>query len=401
MEYLILGLAGSQPWWYYVIIVLALTHITIAAVTIYLHRNQAHRSVELAPSVSHFFRLWLWMTTGMQTKEWTAVHRKHHAKTETEEDPHSPQIAGIFMVLFNGAGLYKKECQNLETINKYGYGTPDDAIENKLYSKHSVLGILIMLGIDFVFFGMVPGTLVWLAQMFWIPFWAAGVINGVGHYLGYRNFQTTDESRNIVPLAFFIGGEELHNNHHAYPTSSKLSSRWYEFDLGWGYIKLLEAAGLAKVKRIAPRLHRQEDKPVCDLDTLHSIIANRFVVLSEYTHSVRRICKREAAIFCEHHGGKLVQPAVFKKWLSFRTNRLSELEHDALKKLMASSEVLRRIDDLHKELASLWEDGEASVDQLVARLRNWCRKAEESGIESLCNFARDLRGFSSIPQPAA
>ncbi len=393
-----MGVLGHLPAWVYVVAVLALTHVTIAAVTIFLHRNQAHRSVELAPAVSHFFRFWLWLTTGMNTKEWTAVHRKHHAKVETEDDPHSPQVSGILTVLFNGAGLYHKECQNDETISKYGYGTPDDAME-RFYNRYQNHGIIVMLGIDLFVCGLVPGVLIWLVQMVWIPFWAAGVINGVGHYLGYRNFQTTDESRNIVPLALFIGGEELHNNHHAYPTSSKLSSRWYEFDLGWGYIRLLQALGLARIKRIAPRLLRS-DKPSCDFDTLQSIITNRFEVLGEFTDSVRRTCVREAVRLRRLHGGRAIQAGVFQKWLAFRNTTLSDAEHESLSHLMDRSDLVRRIRDLNTELASLWEDREASVDQLLDRLRAWCREAEESGIESLRRFACELRGFSSKPAAA-
>ena len=390
---------GTMPLWAYLVAVLALTHVTIAAVTIFLHRNQAHRSVDLHPAVSHFFRFWLWLTTGLNTKEWTAVHRKHHAKVETDDDPHSPQVAGIFTVLFKGAGLYTEEANKRETTEKYGYGTPDDWIERNLYTRFVNLGIYSMLIIDILVFGIVPGVIIWFVQMMWIPFWAAGVINGVGHYLGYRNFETTDESRNIVPLALFIGGEELHNNHHAYPTSSKLSSKWYEFDLGWGYIRLFEMLHLAKVKRIAPRLHRSE-KPHCDLDTLQSVISNRFEVLAEFTSSVGRTCSQEAAKFRER-GDQMLQRSAFKKWLSARTNRLTEAERKVLKNLLAKSKVMRNIADLNKELTSLWQDSEASLEQLVARLREWCKKAEASGIDSLSKFAYELRGFSSLKQQPA
>ena len=394
------GIVGDLPWWGYVLWTLGLTHITIAAVTIFLHRNQAHRSVDLSPPVSHFFRLWLWLTTGMNTKEWTAVHRKHHAKVETEDDPHSPQVAGIWKVLFLGAGLYHEETRNDSTMEKYGFGTPDDAME-KFYVRFQNYGIYVMLLADFILFGYFAGPVIWLVQMIWIPFWAAGVINGVGHYLGYRNFQTSDESRNIVPLALFIGGEELHNNHHAYPTSSKLSSRWYEFDLGWGYIRMLEALGLAKVKRIAPRLHRSA-KPACDLDTLQSILSNRFEVLAEFGETVKRTCVQEGRKFAAtKKGARSLATGVYRKWLSFRTNRLTPGERESLRELMEHSAVMRKIGEMNKELAAIWEDREASLDQLIERLREWCRKAEGSGIESLRNFALQLRGFSSLPQPAA
>ncbi len=389
---------ADLPWWGFVAVALALTHVTIASVTIFLHRNQAHRSVELAPPVSHFFRFWLWLTTGMVTKEWTAVHRKHHAKAETEDDPHSPQVYGILKVLFMGAGLYHDAARDQATIDKYGYGTPDDWLERNVYSKRTLTGIVIMVAVDIFLFGPLAGVLIWLVQMMWIPFWAAGVINGIGHWFGYRNFQTTDESRNIVPLALVIGGEELHNNHHAHPTSSKLSSRWWEFDIGWGYIRVLQYLGLAKVKRVATKLHRS-DKFSSDLDTFHSIIANRFEVVSEFASSMRRTCAREAREFREKHGVS-VQASVIKKWLSHRSHRLTDLERDSLRKMVENSAVLRKIEKMSEELATLWEDRDATVEQLVERMRQWCHKAEESGIEALRNFATEMRGFSSVPAAA-
>lgn len=382
-------------WYGYVLVALILTHVTIVGVTVFLHRNQAHRSVELHPMVSHFFRMWLWVSTGMNTKEWTAVHRKHHAKVETEDDPHSPQIMGILVVLFNGAGLYRKETKKKETMEKYGFGTPDDWIERKIYTPFQNYGVLLMLVADLVLFGAVPGFLIWLVQMVWIPFWAAGVINGIGHYFGYRNFQSADESRNIVPLGLLIGGEELHNNHHAYPTSSKLSSRWWEFDAGWMYIRILSMLGLARVKRVAPKI-LQKDKPICDLDTLHSVIANRFHVLARFADSMRRTCIAEASEFGHKNGNNIViKPVVFSKWLSLREMRLSEVERDYLKKVIANSAVLKRIGEMRVELVSLWEDKEATSEQLIERMRGWCRQAEESGIEPLKIFACELRGFSS------
>ena len=239
------------PWWGYVVVTLILTHITIAGVTIFLHRHQAHRALELHPVVSHFFRFWLWLTTGMVTKEWAAVHRKHHAKCETADDPHSPQMQGIDKVLWEGAELYREETRKQETLDKYGHGTPNDWIERNLYSKYTRLGITLMLFINFALFGFL-GITVWGIQMLWIPLFAAGVINGIGHYWGYRTFQTEDASRNIVPWGILIGGEELHNNHHAYGSSARLSNRWFEFDIGWLYIRIMEILGLAEVKRLAP-----------------------------------------------------------------------------------------------------------------------------------------------------
>ena len=236
------------PWWGYVVVTLVLTHITIASITIYLHRHQAHRALELHALPSHFFRFWLWLTTGMVTKEWTAIHRKHHAKCETTDDPHSPQILSIGKVVKEGSELYRKESKNLETMERYGHGTPDDWIEREIYSKHSVKGVSLMLIIDLVLFGPI-GLTMWAVQMAWSPFLAAGIINGVGHYWGYRNFQTEDASRNIIPWGILVGGEELHNNHHAYATSARLSNKWYEFDIGWMYICILKSMGLAQVRK--------------------------------------------------------------------------------------------------------------------------------------------------------
>jgi stearoyl-CoA desaturase (delta-9 desaturase) len=271
-------------WGILVLIVLGMTHITIASVTIFLHRCQAHRSLTLHPIVAHFFRFWLWLTTGTITRQWTAIHRKHHAKVETEDDPHSPQVLGIWSVLFGGVLCYVREKNNADTITRYGYGTPDDWIEHNVYSHFPKTGVISMLAFNLLMFGLPAGLIMWGIQMIWIPFWAAGVINGIGHYWGYRNFQPQDESRNIVPLGVFIGGEELHNNHHAFPTSAKLSNRWYEFDVGWLYIRLLEKMGLARVKRVAPKLLSSDSRATCDLDTLQAVIANRLEVVMRFSH---------------------------------------------------------------------------------------------------------------------
>jgi stearoyl-CoA desaturase (Delta-9 desaturase) len=282
------------PWWGYVLVALGLTHITIAAVTIFLHRCQAHRALELHPVVSHFFRLWLWLTTGMVTKEWAAIHRKHHAKCETEDDPHSPQIHGINKILWTGVFLYVKEAFNKETLERYGHGTPDDWMERNVYSSHSILGLFLTGAINVALFGLIPGLLILVVQIVWIPFWAAGVINGVGHWFGYRSYDAADASTNIVPWGILIGGEELHNNHHAFATSAKLSSKWYEFDIGWMYIRIMESLGLATVKKLAPK-PRFEPKAAADLETLHAVIANRYDVLSRYAKSVKKTYAAELA----------------------------------------------------------------------------------------------------------
>ncbi len=281
------------PWWGYLAIALALTHITIAAVTIFLHRHQTHRALDLHPAISHFFRFWLWLTTGMVTKEWVAIHRKHHARVETADDPHSPQIHGIGRVLGAGVLLYTRESRNRETIEKFGRGTPDDWIERHVYSGCPTCGLVLMGFADVAVFGIGPGSLIFGIQMIWIPFWAAGVINGIGHYWGYRNFPVEDASTNIVPWGILIGGEEFHNNHHAHPTSAKLSSAWYEFDIGWMYIRILETLGLARVRRVALAPRFSTGKTACDADTVKAIVTHRYHVLAQYHRSVGDTWRRE------------------------------------------------------------------------------------------------------------
>src|SRR6478735_3204717 len=288
------------PWWGYVVVALVLTHITIASVTIFLHRSQAHRGLDLHPVASHFFRFWLWMTTGMVTKEWVAIHRKHHAKVETPDDPHSPQTRGIKTVLLRGAELYRDESKIRETLEKYGHGTPDDWIERNLYTPFSWQGVGLMLVIDLALFGPIGAT-IWAIQMLWIPITAAGIINGIGHYWGYRNFACNDASTNIVPWGILIGGEELHNNHHAYGTSAKLSSRWYEFDIGWAYIRLLSFFGLATVRKVAPRIKVDRRKAAVDLDTLQAVITHRYAVATAYARSLKVACAAEIAALRQRH----------------------------------------------------------------------------------------------------
>src|SRR4026208_1801519 len=268
------------PWWAYLSIALVLTHVTIAAVTIFLHRHQTHRALDLHPVASHFFRFWLWLTTGMVTKEWVAVHRKHHARVETSEDPHSPQIHGIGRVLSAGVFLYVREAHDRGTLEKFGHGTPQDWIEAHHSPRWALLGPVLMAVMDVAAFGIGAGSLIFAVQMIWIPFWAAGVINGVGHYLGYRNFETQDTSRNLRPVGVLIGGEEFHNNHHAYGSSAKFSSKWWELDIGWLYICALEQLGLAKIKKVAPRASFSRASSTIDLDTLRAVVTNRFYVMT-------------------------------------------------------------------------------------------------------------------------
>ena len=379
------------PWWGYVVYTLIVTHITIAGVTIYLHRHQAHRALELHPIPSHFFRFWLWLTTGMVTKEWAAIHRKHHAKVETVDDPHSPQIFGIRKLLLEGAELYRKESLNLETLERYGHGTPDDWIERKLYSRFTVLGISLMLITNFALFGFI-GLTIWAVQMVWIPFMAAGIINGIGHFWGYRNFQPADASRNIVPWGILIGGEELHNNHHAYGTSARLSNRWYEFDIGWLYIRILEILGLADVKKIAPRLKLDTAKTHCDLATLQAVVTHRYEVLAKYAKSLRATCADEMRAL--RASAVSVDLKALKRWLHIETSTLPAPEREQRERVLKASSRLATVYTMRDELAALWQRSTASKEQLVHQLEDWCRRAEASGIEALQNFSRRLRCYA-------
>jgi len=375
-------------------VTLLLTHVTIAAVTIYLHRCQAHRALELHPVAAHFFRFWLWVTTGMITKEWAAIHRKHHAKCETVEDPHSPQVYGIARVLWLGVFLYVRESHNRETLERYGHGTPDDWLERHVYAKHHFLGLGLMAAADLVLFGVLPGAAVFAVQAVWIPFWAAGVINGVGHYWGYRNWDTPapDASRNIVPWGILIGGEELHNNHHAFPTSAKLSSRWFEFDLGWLYIRVLEALGLARVKKLAPVPRFVAPKAVCDERTLAAVIANRYDVLRRYARSLQRTCAQEIAARRRRAPEEARTLRAVRRSFA-RLQRLSEVERARLAEAVRGSRALALALSMRDELVSLWERSTKSTDQLVQQLQDWCRRAEESGVEPLREFAVRLRAY--------
>lgn len=376
--------------WQHVGVALILTHITIASVTIFLHRHQAHRALELHPVVSHFFRFWLWLTTGMVTREWTAIHRKHHAKVETADDPHSPQVVGIHKVLWGGVFLYVKESRNPDTLARYGHGTPDDWIERHLYSPLTKYGILLMLSLDLLLFGLVPGVLIWGAQALWIPFWAAGVINGLGHFWGYRNYQSEDAATNLFPWGILIGGEELHNNHHAYATSARLSSKWYEFDIGWFYIRVLECLGLATVKKLAPQVKFDAAKAHCDLDTLHAVITHRYDVLTAYAKSLTGTCRAELTRLKARAGAK----RAVTRGLRTHPEHLKAPERAALEIALQQSRVLHTVYAMRDELAQIWARSTASKEQLVQQLEDWCRRAETSGITALQDFSGHLRRYA-------
>jgi stearoyl-CoA desaturase (delta-9 desaturase) len=382
------------PWWGLVIVTLVLTHVSIAAVTIYLHRHQAHRALDLHPLASHFFRLWLCMTTGMVTKEWAAVHRKHHAKCETADDPHSPRIYGINRVLWGGVFLYVKEANNQTTLERYGHGTPDDWLERNVYGSRVKIGLVAMGLINVTLFGIVPGLLMLAVQIAWIPFWAAGVINGIGHYWGYRNWSSADASTNIFPLGILIGGEELHNNHHAFGSSAKLSNRWYEFDIGWMYIRILEMLGLAQIKKIAPRPRFTQAKPVADFDTLQAVITYRYDVLAKYAKSLKNTYAEELRVLRRFAPQDAQVLRGLKRWLNRDEKQLRYEERARLVEALAKSEKLSTVYTMRQELAALWGRSNASREQLLKQLQDWCRRAEASGIRQLEEFSLRLRCYA-------
>lgn len=382
------------PWWGYVLVTLALTHVTIASVTIFLHRHQSHHALDLHPVASHFFRFWLWLTTGTVTKEWASVHRKHHAKCETRDDPHSPQILGIKKVLLQGAELYRMEAKNQETLEKYGRGTPNDWLERNIYSRHTILGIVLMLVIDVLLFGPI-GITIWAVQMIWIPVTAAGIINGAGHYWGYRNFQPADASTNILPWGILIGGEELHNNHHAHIGSAKLSSKWYEFDIGWLYIRSLAVLGLAKIRRVAPKVRLNTSKTVCDIDTLHAVMAHRYEVMARYAKSLRKTYREEIAqLKMRMPGLAKVDLKRVKHWLHADATVLSEQDKLKLGLVIQTSTRLNTAYTLRQELFAIWQRSASTKEQMVNDLEAWCRRAETCGIAALQQFSMRLRYYA-------
>jgi stearoyl-CoA desaturase (delta-9 desaturase) len=381
----------NLPWWGYIIATVILTQITIFAVTIYLHRCQAHRAVDLHPAVSHFFRFWLWMTTGMETKHWTAIHRKHHARVETLDDPHSPQVRGLKMVMLQGAELYRKESRNKETMDRFGEGTPDDWLEKNLYTAHSALGIMIMMGIDLLFFG-VPGLTIWAIQMAWIPFWAAGFINGVGHYFGYRNFECADASRNIIPWALIVGGEELHNNHHTYATSAKFSVKWWEIDLGWLIIRTLQIFGLAKPKRVAPRPVLVPGKSSVDIDTLKAVLTNRFQVMARYTKDVLLPVFRDERRRTGNAGRALLSR--LRTPLIRESSLVPVSDQQQLDQALVNYRTLNVVYQFRLKLQNIWAFSTASPTELVASLEDWCREAEATGITALQAFVPHLKEYA-------
>ena len=376
-------------WWQIVLFALALTHVTMISVTVFLHRHQAHRALDLHPIASHFFRLWLWLTTGQVTKEWAAIHRKHHAKCEQAEDPHSPHVYGIKKVLFQGAELYRVESKNLETMARYGHGTPDDWIERNLYTRFSWQGVGLMMIINLYLFGAV-GLAVWALQMAWTPITAAGIINGAAHYWGYRNFETTDASANISPWGIIIAGEELHNNHHTYPTSAKLSVKPYEFDIGWMYITIMQAVGLAKVKKTTPKLAFGDVRPVADEKTLEALISNRYEIMAGYAKDMRRAFNDELdAMKARSADAAVIKSA--RQWLHRDEDKVPASAVSQLAQARAASPVLDKMVTMREELRQMWLNTSLSREHLATELQAWCHRAEASGIAALAQFSMRLR----------
>ena len=388
IDWLAHGLVDAS-WWQIVLYALVTTHITIASVTIYLHRHQAHRAMDLHAIPSHFFRFWLWLGTGQVTKEWVSVHRKHHAKCETAEDPHSPQTRGIKTVFWTGAELYRAETKNMETLKKFGHGTPNDWLERNVYTRYSWQGVGLMMIINLALFGA-AGLAVWAVQMAWIPLTAAGIINGIAHYWGYRNFEAPDASTNISPWGILIGGEELHNNHHTYPTSAKFSVKPYEFDIGWGYIRAMEMVGLATVKKVPPRLRLGSVQRVADEKTLEALIAHRYEVMAGFARELRRAGKAEIARL-EAKKADVSLLRVANRWLHRDDDKVPEAARPQIAQARAEHPALDKMVTMREELRQLWLSTSASREQLAADLQAWCHRAEESGIAALREFSLKLR----------
>ena len=382
----------QMPWWGYIVVALVFTHITIAAVTIYLHRNQAHRAVDLHPLVSHFFRLWLWLSTGMNTREWTAIHRKHHAAVETAEDPHSPLVHGINEVMWKGAELYRINAKRRDVIEQYGYGTPDDWLERKFYTGHDSVGIVLMLGINLLLFGPL-GLTIWATQMAWIPIFAAGIINGVAHWWGYRNFETADASTNIVPWGILVGGEELHNNHHAFGGSAKFSVKPWEFDLGWMYIRIFETFGLANVRKRAPEKPVIDSaKSIIDFETLKAVAGNRLHIMADYGRMVvNRVHKEEL-----RKARAEVRPQLkpLARLIVRADERLNDDERGSLHEALSHSPSLEIVYGFRQRLQDIYEQRATSRERLLALLQDWCQQAETTGVQALQDFAQVLRGYT-------
>jgi len=396
MEFLVThfrGLLGLSTLGY-VLASLLMVQLTVFAVTLYLHRDAAHRAVDLHPAIRHFCRLWLWLTTGISTREWVAIHRKHHARCETPDDPHSPQVEGLRTVLLEGAELYQAEARNRETLAKYGRGTPDDWLERNLYSGHTFLGIALMVVSFLLLFG-VPGIILIAVQLVSQPLLAAGIINGVGHYAGYRNFESPDASRNVTPWALLLGGEELHNNHHAFPSSARFSIRPWEVDIGWAALRVLSVLGLARVRRTAPRPARLPAVQQSDLETVRAVVVARMHVMRDYT---RRVMLPTLRLELAALRARIPERAGRLKRLLVRESALLDSgARERLDEVLASSQSLATVHEFRERLKAIWSGAATSNEHLVIQFREWCAQAEASGIRALQDFAASLRGYALRP----
>lgn len=386
----------SFSFWGYVAVTLLMTHVTVLAVTIYLHRCQAHRALDLHPALSHFFRFWLWLTTSMSTRGWVSVHRKHHTFVETEDDPHSPVVLGLARVFFGGVILYHRESKNPETLERFGRGCPNDWLERRVYGPYGRLGPTALLIIELLLVGW-PALIVWGIQMIWIPLWASGFINGIGHAWGYRNFGSPDASTNIIPWGIIAGGEELHNNHHAFGTSAKLSVKWWEFDIGWAYIRLFEMLGLAKVHRSIPKIIKDLKKTAVDDDTLGALLGNRFQVLDQYWRSVVRPVLREQKQHASEPQLTLLRRA--PKLLTKDESLINAEEQKLLQQLLSESSPLKTIYDFKLELQQVWHRTTATQMEMLERLQKWCQQAEATGIYALQDFVNQLKTYTLKQEP--
>ena len=384
----------TWPWWGEALFVLGTTHLTIVSVTIYLHRCQAHRALELHPVLSHFFRAWLWLSTGQSTREWVAVHRKHHARVEGKEDPHSPFIYGINKVLWQGAELYRVAAKDPQVSRDFGHGTPNDWIERKLYTPYDNVGLGLLFVAFVVLFGPI-GITYWAIQMVWIPLFAAGVINGGGHYWGYRNFETEDGSTNLTNIGVLIGGEELHNNHHAYPSSAKFAAHWWELDIGWWYIRLFSALRLARIKKVAPQPTLIKEKQALDLDAVRAIVSSRLHIMADYAQQVTiPVLKSEMMQADQRYRVALKR---VRKALVRERSRMTKLQLENLNSVLVENRQLKIVYDYQQRLKELWTRNYKSHENMLKALLEWCQEAEKTGIRVLEDFARSLRGYALQP----
>ena len=374
------------PWWGLALVTYGLIQVMFLGITLYLHRDQSHGGLELHPILRHFFRFWLWMCSGTVTKEWVAVHRRHHAYADQVGDPHSPVIFGIKRVLLEGYELYVVGAKDPEILENYGRGTPDDWMERNIYSRFPKSGIVLYSLLQLVLFG-VPAILMVTIQLAAQPFFAAGVINGLGHHTGYRSFEMAAAATNIIPWGLFIAGEELHNNHHAFPWSARFSQQRWEFDMGWAFICVFSALGLAKVKRVAPR-PKFVPKETVDTDTVQALFTNRMHVLRDYARRVVRPVCRELAR--REPPGAI--PDIAPKLLIRHPQLLAEHAQRALRDLLARHKELSTVHEFRERLTQLWND--ANQARAVQQLREWCAQAEASGIRSLREFAGSLPAWS-------